>query len=348
MSMEWQLEASGWHVPGRKKIVCDPEQNIRAAGDSNMPILEVSCWLEDSSEARRPTPLLISGSLHRPGNNGNDPPRCRSGWDLALYPVRFQLSSAEIEYLTAAARNDPEGRISLWLRFGVLLSTTATEREQPGYPEVMSYFTQPRPVWIHAPRWQTFLKIWGYPESRLVPLTLRLPEPLQINIPVAQEHWVVAVDALASALDAQRRGDWIGAGAALRGAAEHALYTWCSIWGKDEPGAEKSAGQALTFLDGVIPKCNMESGSWPRPGDSADHHRICIRYTTLRSLYKASHSPHHVGKRPVYTQEDIDYLVTSLVATLRALPAFWMEYPKPPEGKRRTQKTSDAGAAAHG
>ena len=129
----------------------------------------------------------------------------------------------------------------------------------------------------------------------------------------------------------QREGEYDKVGPLLRDAALNALFTWCAVWGDPTPGDANDASKTITFLSKAIPECRPEEGQRPGRQASPDAKRLCAMYSLLLQLYRSSSEAHHrVGAIEVYTREDIDTLLTSLIALLRSLPALWEQYPTKP------------------
>lgn len=176
-------------------------------------------------------------------------------------------------------------------------------------------------------KWSSLLRVWGWPETRVLTIGTSLPAKLLPNA-AAATHWTAACNALEGAQRDRRGGNYDAAGMALRDVAQNALFTWCAVWGESNPGATKNASAAITFMSGAIPDCRPEQGKRPGKDASPDAKRLCAIYSQLWQLYGLSQEAHHpVGAKAVYTSEDIDTLLTSLIALLRSLPALWEQYP---------------------
>lgn len=322
--------SSQWGGQGSRVVSLDLENGLKAAGNRLHPSLAVGFAVVDKGNANPAMfPLMAMVELRR--NLQDFVPAGRSGWspwgDVLYVPV----PEPEIQRLADEADRDDEGRVPLWLKFAVIIPLDdATKTSYPTAPTLIMHTAQPQQVLIPSGRWQTFLKAWGFPESRFVPLPLTLPPAVLEMAPSARSCWDVVVDALRKAIEDQRAGDWPRAGQELRRCADHLLYTWCAVWGGGADAEDRVTAKVISFLDAAIPKCNPATGRFPDRDESVELQRACARYGLLRSLHRASQPMMHVGRKPVYTREDVDYLLTSLTALARAFPAFWAEIPSPP------------------
>lgn len=315
----------------RRVIVdCDPDK-ILANGGKLSPTLRVqySIKIEDISSSQQITPLLTSASLFLATNNTI--PVSSSQWAVSSQALFIPLSHPIIDSITSSSQTNPEERVTFQIQFFTLLEIELQSEVNNGIntlKQLHACQTEPTLIYIDRPHWNTWLTSWGYPEYRLVPITATLPSGIQ-GLGKPQELWKHVIDTISQIHQLIRTNQWEHAGDQMRRAAEYALYTWCAIWGHEEPGDRQDAAAALNFLDSAISDCRPQNGKLPGKGASPDAIRICARYLALRTVYNISHSPHHIGHRDVYTSEDIRYLVNTLTETISLLPSLWEEYPNP-------------------
>lgn len=308
-------------------------ERIDAVGDARRPVLSLGADIrDDSNQQAGLRVLLLAVSLHA-GRKAPPPvPISSSAW-LPRSPIYLPVPADELDRLTALAADEPEGRVGVNVVLSSIIATTAADRElMRDLPFLLVHSSALQTIWIPAGRWQTFLKAWGFPESRLLPLNMTLPAALPASS-TAQPQWAVVTESLTTALQCVREGHWTEAGQELRRCATYMLLTWCVVWGDEASG--ENVSKAISFIDTHLPQCHSQSGSFPKSPDP-NVQRACARWVLLRALMAASNPAHHTGAKPVYTREDVDYLLTALTGLARSFPAFWLEFPGPPQGAGST------------
>lgn len=60
-----------------------------------------------------------------------------------------------------------------------------------------------------------------------------------------------------------------------------------------------------------------------------DEQRLFAVLQMLCTLNTIANPSHHIGAAPVYSEADVEMLVTTTTAMLRSLPDFWAQYPHP-------------------
>lgn len=328
--MEWEFQ-SYYRPEYYCRAIIDPDNSIIAAGDETAPSLLVrfSVEVNVNGHYESANDIARAASLYPSGGNAVAP-WSQTGLQNNQFGLYISLMPTWIERLTQAAEQHPEQATNLWLRLQVLMPANIViqESRRAQVPSVIPLYTSIMQLPIHLAKWQGFLKVWGYPQTRLVPLMMTLPPSLITKVPLASEPWKVVHDALQTAMEAQRKNDFSRAGDELRRAATYAMYTWCVLWGEDEPFTKKDASLAQTKLVSLINDCNPANGTFPRHS-SADAQRICARFTILRQLNTLAQAYHHTGERPIYSSDDTEYMLTTMIAFLRTLPKFWEEFPDP-------------------
>lgn len=264
------------------------------------------------------------------------PPNNHNGIQPRIMPTFLPLTTPLIEHITMEADKHPEKEIHLWIKM-VFYVTPDKDKWKQGRsddpPPLLTYCNSSAFQYsVPYPRWQTFLSTWGYPESRLIPIAVALPTPLKSSVPSAEKFWEICSDAYLKATQHRKEHHWAEAGQEFRRSTEYALYTWNALWGNDEPGRNQNVTGAIDGLIQQIPECDPNNGRFPKSRTAVDECRMCARFATLRQLNRMAQASHHIGERPIYTPDDIDYLWSSLGAFLSSLPSFWVEYPKPLKG----------------
>lgn len=330
--MVWEFQ-SYYRPEHYCRAIIDPENSIKAAGDETAPSLLVlfSVEVNMNGHYEGANDIARAASLYPSGGNVVAP-WSQTGLQNNQFGLYISLMPTWIERLTRAAEQHPEQATNLWLRLQVLMPANIVihESRRAQVPPVIPLYTSIMQLPIHLAKWQGFLKIWGYPQTRLVPLAMTLPSSLVTKVPIADRAWQVVIEALQSAMEAQRKNDFSRAGEELRRAATYTMYTWCVLWGEDEPFTTQNASLAQTKLVALINgHCDPANGTFPKPDTSADAKRICARFTILRQLNTLVQAYHHTGERPVYSPDDTEYMLTTMIAFLRTLPKFWEEFPDP-------------------
>lgn len=327
-SLKWHLESrSGFQAACEPVVEFDPD-TLQAVGGPLHPSLQAQISVVTLSNPSHHIPaLLVSAALHR---SPKDPfPLSRADW-APRSPLYLAVPRSELSAIADEAARDREGRTRLALTFSVIIPTSDEDQQQyTTVPPLLVFQTAIQDVWIPQGRWQTFLTAWGFPETRLVPLSLALPQPAPGIPSPAQPNWTAAVQALDDALTHQRAGHWSQAGQELRRCATQLIYAWWAVWANQEFDEHQDMSATIAFFENSLPKCNVHLGQVPREPTDANFVRAC-GWGVLRWMYAASHSPHHIGRVDVYTAEDVDYLLTSLMALARAFPSLWEEFPSPP------------------
>lgn len=330
--MKWDFQ-SDYHPDYSCRAHLDPDNSIRATGDATAPSLLIWFSVEVNTDGHYNginSHIAHSASLYPSGGTGVAP-WSQTGMQGSRVGLYIPLGPTWIERLTRDAEHNSEQATHLWLQLQVLMPTKILIQESrlAQLPSVIPLYTGIMFLPIHLAKWQSFLKVWGYPETRLVPLAMTLPSSLITKIPLANRPWQVVHNALQTAIEAQQKNDFSRAGEELRRAATYAMYTWCVLWGEDEPLTTENAALAQTKLVELIGHCDPSNGTFPKPSALADAKRICARFTILRQLNTLVQAYHHTGERPIYSPDDTEYMVTTMVAFLRTLPNFWEEFPNP-------------------
>lgn len=308
------------------------ERNIRAAGDSFMPAIYLPVTWEEFVQggARQDASRRVQAvafELHAAHNPSLY--WIRTGFipvTMAHVPT-LPLPHAIVEELTRLSRDRPDSDITLTLSLAALAQTQGTPTQlgvhwhQPNHAQSLS---------VPLTKWLPMLVHWGYPATRLVPLQTQLPAPLgQDAKHPAQQTWSAACGHLRSAHEKWTAGRARDAGRDLRDAVQLALRTWATLWYPTEAPVEGTKWFEIAKTIGSgIPGCTISN--WTiLPKASRDAQRSFAVLQVLRDLNAIANPHHHVGAAPVYTEADVEMLVTATTAILRSLPEFWRQFPTP-------------------
>jgi hypothetical protein len=176
----------------------------------------------------------------------------------------------------------------------------------------------------------------GYPETRLVPLTLNLPSPMPTKKPDASVEWKKVIDGLGRCTDLLRSWHFEPTEMVktLRPVVENTLFTWLTLWGLSMPSSGK-ADDALQSLNQAISRdndpnakpCNAPNGIIPV---SVQHRRLCVNLTILHDLLQLSNVESHAKTQGTYTTAEAESLLYMVVGVVRVLPQLWEQYPTTP------------------
>lgn len=318
------------------RLQIDELNGIRATGDSISPSLSVGfSFQEVDSDAIRPFRhgLLAIGAQLFQFRPGNEILISQTGLQFPYGMLSLPLHHGQIEALTVDGEKQSPPSMRVRLRYMVLVDTQRL-KPAPGYsdlPPLIPYYTQSAvDIAVPQARWLGFLRTWGYPETRLVPVSAQLPGAIETKNAVAAKAWSAACGALETATKAWREGNSSKAGDELRIAVNQAMYTWASIWGNDGPATKDSASLAIGHITKSIPGCDPDNGQWPKDRADVDAQRLCAHWGMLRQLVRVAQPPHHDGLHSIYTREDVEHALLATVAALRALPTIFAAFPNPP------------------
>ena len=303
------------------------DRRVTAAGDIYAPsLLFPFGWeefLSGGTRAAHGRVKAVAMTLHPPGAPN------RFWVRTALTPLTraagespLPLPHALIEVLSGTAQGHPEGTVTLDISIQVLASI----QEKPETLDI-HWHQQAQPVMIDAPKWQTMLRQWGYPASRLVPLSMELPQEIGEGNEAARLAWKAACLHLGLAHQQWGAGHIMDAGKELREAVQLAIMTWGVLWYPDNPPrtTDRWSDIAQRLGEG-IPGCDAR-GWTIRPNSSTDAQRAFAMLMLLRNLNSIANPFHHVGAMPVYTRADTDTLLAATTAVMRGLPEFWLQFP---------------------
>jgi hypothetical protein len=324
---EWDLTADGNHYD---LIAMLSEQHIAAGGDVLTPCLVLPLrWQErlPPSGARQDTQraLAVSFDLQISQPNSPYPYWTRTG----LLPISTQieptlpLPRAVIEVLSLS-RVSPDADVVLNIRVWAL----ATLQRTPGSVGIHWHHNF-MPVSISAAKWHAMLGQWGFPAFRLVPISMELPGGLEADNKAARDLWAATRQHLITAQREWAANNVANAGRELRFAVQSAVLAWGAIWHpQDPPSANAKWWDVMQSLAKDIPGSNIQTGTINEEAP-AHHKRAFTFLLLLRNLNTVANPPHHPGTAAAYTNADVDMLVTSTTAALRALPEFWRQFPVP-------------------
>ncbi|WP_053958281.1 hypothetical protein [Sulfobacillus thermosulfidooxidans] len=197
--------------------------------------------------------------------------------------------------------------------------------------------TKTHPITLDQTHWQTqVLPQLGYPETRMVPLSLTLPRPSTSDNPLARATWSSNIKQFEQAVKLFRTWHFEPTDLVqqLRPIIENTLTTWLHIWNLPIPSSGKSNDMLQTLNKALQPDdlptmkpCNAPNGIIPV---STPHKRLCIVLTMLHDLLSLSNIEHHAHSQGTFTMADAESLLYMTTGILRSLPQLWKEYPTPP------------------
>jgi len=233
--------------------------------------------------------------------------------------LEFQIDHKWIHLLTKEAENTQDRYVRLRIGLSMLAKIDGDlEMYSSHYSDGID---------IDASKWLKFLKIWGYPETKLIPVKTILPKGLKSDNGLTKECWNTACEGLFESLDKIRINQTHEAGRCLRKAVQFAILTWQDLWFPNENTSDAWYQAALKIGKGIT---NEFKDDWKIPDKyTPDEKRLMVWLISLKDLNSMANPFHHVGKKPIYSREDVDFLVTVVTAALGALPSLWEEYPNP-------------------
>lgn len=312
------------------------ENNITAAGDNLVPVIGFTFTFTipvDGITAHRvPDNEIYAIALELYPDNNYFGPWVQTGFLPYNFnrPIILPINHAIIEKIT----NDSErlNQIAINLNVNIQILAKISYYNDSDFRIYSCMHNYNSSIKLDAVKWYNFLNKWGYPATRLVPLSLNLPDNLTVKNNEANKTWEIARNSLLNAHQNWNTKGILEAGGHLRDAIQYAIFTWYVIWYPEKVEQnelwQEQFGKVLDDIGKGMPTFRSDNFSIGRKKDP-DVQKVFSRLLLLRDLNTLANPFHHVGNQLLYTPEDVDVLITNTTSILRGLPSFWTSFPKP-------------------